>query len=288
MRRYVFLTYPYGRKYCLVPLTNGLPIHVSGPNRKRPAKVRPDAVATAAYTIAAFVMDYRVESGDLVPDADEDVDLQPLAAKQRAEEERQKVAKKGFLTAYGDLVHEENLEQAVLPDRLRSVSVCSGETEVVVDDGRVRADNAAAAANAAKTLAKVAVEQNYKIINSLSLVSRIQHLHSLALLQNINVAKATRDMVAGQMGVGENIERLLKEATKATLLASDSDLQALPFDDINTMMDFCKSRARVEKLLNFLLTYVAYDQHFVMTILYTSFTPGLQSTLYWSGKVNSK
>ncbi len=233
-------------------------------------------------------MDYRIESGDLVPDADPDVDVDPLAKKQRAVDERSKAAANGYITTYDDLVHEENLEQAILPDRLRSVSVCSGETEVVVDDGRVKGDNAVAVSNVTKALAKIAVEQNYKILDSITLITRIQHLHSVALLHSINVAKATRDLVARGPGLGEEVERLLKEATKATLLASDADLQALPFDDVPSAMEYCKSRPRIEKLLNFLLTYVAYDQHYVMTLIYTVFTPKLQSTLYWSGKVRSK
>ncbi len=260
---------------------------VSALDEKR-AKLRPDAVATAAYNIAAFIMDYRVQSGDIVPDADEDVALESLASKRRADEERKQFAANGFITSYEDLLHERNLEQAILPDRLRSVSVCSGETEVIIEDDRVRADNAAANANVAKALAKVAVEQNYKILNSLTLMTRIQHLHSLALLHSINVGKTTRDLIAGQAGMGEDVERLLKEATKATLLASDADLQALPFNDVSSMMEFCKSRPRIEKLLTFLLTYVAYDQHFIMKLLYTVFTPQLQHSLYWSGKVNSK
>ncbi len=230
-------------------------------------------------------MDYRIESGEIVPDADTDIDLDPLASRDREQQEHQakNASTSGFVTSYEDVIHEKNLEQAILPDRLRSVSMCSCETHVKVDDNAVRADDATAATNVTKTLAKIAVEQNYKILDRLTLMTRIMHLHSVALLHNINIGKSTRDLVAGGSAVDPQVARLLKEATKATLLSSDADLQAIPFGDIETMMDFCKSRPRVEKMINFLLTYVPYDQHYVMALVNTLFTPELQSKIYWSG-----
>ncbi len=247
--------------------------------KKKSIKASVNAVATASYNIAAYIMDWRIAMSDVVPDADTDVDLEPLAARQRKDEEDAASS-----ATNDELRHEKDLECAILPDRLRSISVCSEETHVNVDDMNVAGDNAQAHAKVTKTIAKVVLEQNYKIIDRLTLVTRIQHLHSLALLHSINVTKATQDVITAGTGVDEEVQRLLKGATKATLLASDADLKSLPFNDVDSIMVFLNSRPRIEKLCNFLITYMEYDSHFPTSIVYALFTPKLQDTLYWSGR----
>ncbi len=248
--------------------------------RKKQLKVKAadNAVSSASYSIAAFIMDWRIANCEVVPDADTDVDLDSLAVHQR------KSASEVASPAAEDIIHEVNLEAAILPDRLRAISISSGETHVQVDDGAVPDHDTSAHARVTKSIAKAVLEQNYKVMDKLALMSRIQHLHSLALLHCINVTKTTRDVMVAGTGVDEEVQKLLKDATKATLLASDADLQSIPFNDIQSMLHFVSSRPKIEKLCNYLITYLDYDKYYVQNMVFTLFTPELQGNVYWSGR----
>ena len=117
---------------------------------------------------------------------------------------------------------------------------------------------------------------------------RVQSLHTIAHLSVLKATRMTSLLCVRDGPAKDDVYWQLQASLRAVVLASDADLQAIPFQDPEALHKFFRCKKRIEKLAFFLLTYVEFKKGFPQTLTRTLFSPHMQRISYWQGTDQSK
>ena len=179
-----------------------------------------------------------------------------------------------------DFPHEQELELLVKPETLRTggweapLQVYTGS--VPIQDGNVLDQ------------VKALSEKMDALDSKLDLMLSILHLHSVAHVSAIKAANETRLLCLAEAKEKDAVHMQLQLSLRAITLASDGDLNGLPFKTLPEMDKFFEVPEKIQKLAFFILSYFPWAKGFPRALLNTVLDKKLQYMVFWSPETYHK